>query len=131
MAPDGAIKVSVRALVEGTNQTYTVAEQFDFQKPSIVLTPSSKHVKIGHSLKLKIQIENPLKVPLMNGKIRLEMARNMRPVNVNCGTVKPKHKMSATVTIKAKKAGERQFVATFNSKELMDIQGECTVTVHH
>lgn len=130
MSPDGAVKVSVRAVVEGTDQVYTVSEQFDFKKPTILLTPSSRQVKMGQSIKLKIQVENPLKVPLRNGRIRLEVARNMKPVNVNCGVVKPKHKLSATVTVQARRPGLRQFVATFNSQELMDIQGECTVTVY-
>ena len=80
-------------------------------------------------LKFLSQIENPLAIPLKGGKIRLEVALNMKPVNINCGTVKPKHKMSATVTVTAKRTGNRHFVATFTADELMDIHGESKVMV--
>ena len=127
--PDGAIKVAVRAEVQGTGQIYTVSEQFDFNKPKITLTPNKTTVRKGQAIKLKIQLENPLKIPLKNARIRLEAARNLRPVNINCGQVKPKHKISATVSVPTRKVGKRQFVATFDSDDLKDIQGECTVTI--
>merc|ERR1712224_687950 len=105
-------------MVEESNQVYTETDQFDFKKPNIILTPDRTSVKTGNSIKLKIQLENPLKIPLKNARIRLEAARNLRPVNINCGNIRPRHKISATVSIPTRRAGQRQFVATFDSKEL-------------
>lgn len=53
----------------------------------------SKNPLLGNPIKMKIGLCNPLAIPLKNAKIRIEAAKNLKPVTINCGTVKPKHKV--------------------------------------
>ena len=129
MAPDGSLKLSVKAEVVESGQVYTVTEQFSFTKPKILLTPNKTLFKKGDALKLKIQLTNPLHIPLTEARIRLEVARNLKPININCGIIKPRNKMSATISVKTKRSGKRMLVATFDSKELKDIHGECMIEI--
>lgn len=126
---ENSLKISIKAEVVGTGQLFTETQQFDFARPCIVLTPNKTTIKKGNPIKMKIGLCNPLAIPLKNAKIRIEAAKNLKPVTINCGTVKPKHKVSATVSIPTKVGGKRQFVATFDSTELKNIQGECVVNI--
>lgn len=55
--------------VDGSSQLFTVTEQYSFNKPAVTLTPSQSRVRKGEVVKLRIQVQNPLAVPLRGGAV--------------------------------------------------------------
>jgi len=87
-------------------------------------------VKIDEDVEVTFSFTNPLPVPLTNGQFHLEATR-MTPKSlvVDCKGpvgIKEEAKMSATFT--ATRKGKHHIVVSFQSDELTDVHGECTVS---
>lgn len=127
-----SLSVEVVAKVKGTGQKFKQIEKLDFPQPSIKLACGRDTVRLGDAVVLNLTVPNPRLVPLRNTNIVIESAEHLGlPYAVEIGEIKPKHKVSATVTIPTKSTGRRQcFVASCICTEArVKLRGICFVNV--
>ena len=128
---DKTLIIDIKAEVKQTGQKFKHSENISFAQPSIIVSCEDTSVDIGYPVKLKLVILNPRAVPLTNSTITLQSYEHLAlPFTINCGTVKPKHKVLAHFAIPTKCPGlGHVFVATFDCTELKGVKGECSVDV--
>lgn len=126
----GSIKLYVKGDVEETGQSFATQDVVELTKPTLNVTASATQVKIDEDVEVTFSFTNPLPVPLTKGQFHLEATR-MKPKSlvVDCKGpvgVKEEAKMSATFT--ATRKGKHHIAVSFQSNELTDVHGECTVS---
>ncbi|CAG9856791.1 unnamed protein product [Phyllotreta striolata] len=120
------MKIFAIATVADTKQTWVAEDDFQVIKPSIdIKVPrnivAKKPVAIG------LRFVNPLKTTLTNCKFHVSGAALLRNQIIAHPNVKPGAVVSVETKVVPKYVGELKLVATFHSKELMDISGTAKV----
>ncbi|GLH05666.1 Annulin [Gryllus bimaculatus] len=124
------MKICAIATVVDTRYTWADEDDFLVIKPPItVKLPDT--LKVNEAAVAKLSFKNPLKKTLTKCKIRLEapgLIRTARPV-VQYRDVKPLEDVTLEYEVTPIKEGNLKLIATFYSKELVDISGSATVDV--
>jgi len=117
------IKMYVVCRVQETGQTFTEEDDFEVEKPKLEIKVPAE-TKVREKCQATFTFKNPLDVPLTGLELSVDGAGLMRPRNIAIdGEIKPNGQFSHTITFLPRIHGDRKIIASFNSKELFDING--------
>ncbi|XP_050511341.1 hemocyte protein-glutamine gamma-glutamyltransferase [Diabrotica virgifera virgifera] len=122
------MKIYAIASVSETNQTWADEDDFQVVRPNI-------DIKVPHTIVNKkpttvgLKFVNPLKKALTNGKFHISGASLLKNQVIGVPDVKPGTVIRIETSIVPKYEGEQKLVATFTSRELLDITGTAKVEV--
>ncbi|XP_017784888.1 PREDICTED: hemocyte protein-glutamine gamma-glutamyltransferase-like [Nicrophorus vespilloides] len=122
------LKLYAVATVEETRQTWADEDDFQVTKPNIDIEIPAE-IPIGKATKITLKFRNPLKKILTRCKFNLAGPTLLRNQILPYQDVKPGAMVKVTTHIVPKMTGEQKIVATFSSKELLDITGSAKVEV--
>lgn len=124
------MKISAMAIVMETKQSWAEEDDFQIIKPNI-------NIKFNEDLILNqpataiLSFTNPLDRGLTGCEFRLSSSGiEGRTLKLQASDAAPKEPISVEIPILPKKSGSINFVATFKSAELKDINGAATVEVY-
>jgi len=126
----GSIKLYVKGKVTETGQSFAMQKDVELTKPVLKVTASASQLKIGEDVQVTASFTNPLPIPLTKGQFHLEATR-MKPKTlvIKCkGPVGVKEQATMDATFTAARKGTHHVVVSFQSSELTDIHGQCTVS---
>ncbi|KAJ7377341.1 hypothetical protein OS493_029700 [Desmophyllum pertusum] len=127
---DATVKLYVKGKVEETGQSFATQDVVELTKPKLKVTASSTQVKIDEDVEVTVSFTNPLSTPLIKGQFHLEATR-MKPKSlvVDCKSpVDAKEEAKITATFTAARKGKHHVAISFQSNELTDVHGECTIS---
>ncbi|KAK5640144.1 hypothetical protein RI129_010955 [Pyrocoelia pectoralis] len=124
------MKIYAIATVDETKETWAEEDDFQVIKPTIQIQLPSKTIPIKKSVPVKLSFTNPLKKRLTNCKFQLAGPSLMKNQELPHRDVGPGGLLQVETEIVPKVAGEQTVVATFTSRELMDITGSLKVDVY-
>ncbi|KAK3851990.1 hypothetical protein Pcinc_041401 [Petrolisthes cinctipes] len=123
------MKIYAICRVEETGQTWTDEDDFQVDKPKLNIEVKGE-LRVKQQGEAKLSFKNPLDIPLTECHLSVDGAGLMRPRALNLDSeVPPKGHFSHTIKFLPRIHGERKIIATFNAKELFDVNGSKTVTV--
>lgn len=112
------LDVSIWATVQETNQHFTAKENFRLRKPHLTIK-APKEAVVNRELAVDISFTNPLNKTLTNCAIDIDgLAAS---VSIPQRNVPPKSTFHCTIHVTPKKAGHKELVIIFNSRQLEDI----------
>ncbi|XP_044172824.1 protein-glutamine gamma-glutamyltransferase K-like isoform X1 [Acropora millepora] len=126
-----SIKFYVKGKVTETNQSFSKQKDVEVEKPELQVTASVSQLSVGEDVTVAATFTNPLSIPLTSGQFHLEATRMkpktmvvdlMGPAGANEEVTMDAVKFTSTMT------GTHHVAISFQSNELTDIHGECTVT---
>lgn len=123
-----AFKINVLAKVAETNQIHADNDDFRLRRPDLELK-APETVKVGQEFECLVKFTNSMPINLTDVEWMVEGAGIQRPKRYKEKELGPYDTAELKVTLKAKRAGERQVLASLTSKELMDVTGSCDVSV--
>ncbi|EFA00611.1 hemocyte protein-glutamine gamma-glutamyltransferase [Tribolium castaneum] len=122
------LKLYAIASVQETRQTWTDEDDFEVLKPKIDIRIPPE-IPIGKPTPVTLRFVNPLKKILTNCRFNLSGPTLIRNQVIRYSDVKPGGLVKINADITPKIAGEQILVATFSSKQLIDIRGSAKVEV--
>ncbi|XP_074644522.1 hemocyte protein-glutamine gamma-glutamyltransferase-like [Tubulanus polymorphus] len=128
LVDQAAIKISCMATVEETKQVFTEQDDFRLSKPDLKIS-ALEEVKVGSKLTCEISFANPLNTRLTKNFFFIEGPGLQRSRKITIGDVLPHSEAHLTVDLYPRRTGFRQLIASFNSKELTAVTGQCHVNV--
>jgi transglutaminase 1 len=124
----GMIKVYALASVQETKQTWSEEDDFQLEKPKLDVqirgTP-----QVGQDCFVTFSFLNPLSVNLTECEFTFEGPGLVRPQTIKYRDVKMGEMVSHVQKFTPRQSGERKLVATFSSRELIDVLGSRPVHV--
>ncbi|CAF4877423.1 unnamed protein product [Pieris macdunnoughi] len=124
------MKISAMAIVDETKQSWADDDDFQILKPSINIK-FNEDLIINQPTTIVLSFVNPLDRPLTGGEFRLTSSGIAgRTFRVNAADVQPKETLTTELPVQPNKLGKINFVATFKSTELKDINGAATAEVY-
>ncbi|KAK2155751.1 hypothetical protein LSH36_232g01006 [Paralvinella palmiformis] len=122
------IRMEAAAHVEQTDQHHCESDDFRLLKPDLDVKAPAQ-VKIGTEYQVEVTLKNPLPKKLTKCEFQLEGASLQRPVKLKHDVIPPNGVAKVTTKLKAMRVGEREIIASFDSKELSDVDGSAKLTV--
>lgn len=122
------MKIYAIATVTETRQTWADEDDFEVLKPHIQIRMPPE-IPLNKATTLTLRFVNPLKKILTNCKFNISGSSLIRNQTVPYQDVKPGAVVKINVDIVPKHDGEQKLVATFTSKELLDIRGSAKFDV--
>ncbi|XP_045502285.1 hemocyte protein-glutamine gamma-glutamyltransferase-like [Colias croceus] len=123
------VKISAMAIVDDTKQSWADDDDFQVLKPNINIK-FNEDLILGSPCTLELSFPNPLERALTGGEFRLSSSGVApRTVRLPVGDADGKGLVTATLQVQPTKLGKINFVATFKSNELKDINGAASVEV--
>jgi len=124
------IKISVSGFVQETGQSFIDEFDFRFNKPWIKIEIPGE-MKVGEKCEANFTFTNPLDMPLTDCFFTMEVSGSVRPRTMRVEKeVRPGEVFSHSQSMVPRTSGERRMVATFTSRQLVDIVGQKPVMVH-
>merc|ERR1719341_1830503 len=122
------IKLMALCHVEETSQSWAGEDTFQVIKPRIdIEIPET--ATVGKSIIVKLSFTNPLETELRRCSLVVDGPGLTRPKTIPIRDVEAKGEMSYELKVYPKRGGRRHIIATFNSKQLVDLTGSSTVDV--
>ncbi|CAG0922034.1 unnamed protein product [Notodromas monacha] len=125
----GNIKIYALATVEETKQTWSAEDDFIIEKPILNIQIRDAVVEVGKPLTVAFSFKNPLNATLTDCRFMFEGPGLQRPRRVSIKDITPRENVVHTEKFTPKREGKRKIVATFASKQLIDITGSTSVMV--
>ncbi|RZC42409.1 hemocyte protein-glutamine gamma-glutamyltransferase [Asbolus verrucosus] len=122
------MKLYAIASVNETRQTWADEDDFQVLKPKIDIRIPTE-IPLGRPTTITLRFVNPLKKILTNCKFNISGPTLLRNQIVRYNNVKPGALVKINTDVIPKIPGEQKLVATFSSKELLDIIGSAKVEV--
>ncbi|XP_038210952.1 hemocyte protein-glutamine gamma-glutamyltransferase-like [Zerene cesonia] len=123
------IKISAMAIVDDTKQSWADDDDFQVLKPNIDIK-FNEDLILGTPSTVELSFRNPLDRALSGGEFRLSSGGAApRSVRVPSAPAAAGGLVAATLPVQPTKLGKINFVATFKSNELKDINGAASVEV--
>jgi transglutaminase 1 len=124
----GMVKIYALASVQETKQSWSEEDDFQLEKPKLDVqirgTP-----QVGQDCFVTFSFLNPLSVNLTECEFTFEGQGLVRPQTIKYRDVKMGEMVSHVQKFTPRQSGERKLVATFNSRELIDVIGSRPVHV--
>ncbi|XP_021352800.1 uncharacterized protein LOC110449942 [Mizuhopecten yessoensis] len=114
--------------VKETNQSASLDDDFRLIKPDLELEAPAE-VKVGEAFKVKVTFKNPLPILLTICSLEFDGPGLQKPKNIKQSSVEAKKTFTYEMEMTAAKPGIRTLVASFDSKEIVDINGSCEIVV--
>lgn len=135
----GMIKIYALASVAETKQTWSEEDDFQLEKPKLdvqvcrTMNSIQKNVRgaaqVGQDCFVTFSFLNPLSVNLTECEFTFEGPGLVRPQTIKYRDVKMGEMVSHVQKFTPRQSGERKLVATFSSRELIDVIGSRPVLV--
>jgi len=135
----GMIKIYALASVAETKQTWSEEDDFQLEKPKLdvqvcrTMNSIQKNVRgaaqVGQDCFVTFSFLNPLSVNLTECEFTFEGPGLVRPQTIKYRDVKMGEMVSHVQKFIPRQSGERKLVATFSSRELIDVIGSRPVLV--
>ncbi|KAM3960323.1 hemocyte protein-glutamine gamma-glutamyltransferase [Aphomia sociella] len=123
------MKISAMVIVEETKQSWADDDDFQVLKPNINIK-FNEDLIIGQPATAVLSLMNPLDVTLTGCEFRVTSSGIAgRTLRLNAEDVAPHGLLTAELPVQPNKLGKINFVATFKSAELKDINGAASVDV--
>jgi len=123
------MKIYAICRVEQTKQTWSDEDDFQVEKPKLAIKILNEPT-VRSMCEAELSFVNPLDVPLTECRLSVDGAGLMRPRAINLrGDVAPGETFTYSMRFLPRVHGERQIIASFNSKELFDINGNKKIEV--
>ncbi|XP_017784889.1 PREDICTED: hemocyte protein-glutamine gamma-glutamyltransferase-like [Nicrophorus vespilloides] len=122
------LKLYAVATIVETGQVWADEDDFQVQKPKININLPDG-VQINAATKITMSFRNPLQQVLTKCKFNLSGPTLLRNQILHYRNVKPGVMVKIAINIIPLVPGEQKIVATFSSKELLDITGSAKVKV--
>ncbi|KAK7066356.1 hypothetical protein SK128_022864 [Halocaridina rubra] len=122
------IRILALCSVKETNYIWVGEDKFQVLKPNIkleVILPP----KVGRISVVGVSFTNPLPVALTNCSLMVDAPGIMRPKTIQLDNVDPKAEMLYELKMYPWKKTTSTVVATFNSKELIDLTGSTALDI--
>jgi transglutaminase 1 len=126
---DGKIKIYAHTMVAETQQHWAATDFAEMDKPDLIMKSLSPSIAVGQPFVIEIGFRNPLKEDLTGCKLTLEGAGIERTKTIQIRDVKAGESMSEVVALRPRRAGLREVVATFSSKQIVGINGSVDISV--
>lgn len=122
------MKLYAIASVEETRQTWADEDDFQVLKPSIDVKIEGELV-VGKASIITLSFKNPLKKVLTHSKFQYAGPGLSKNKTIEYRDVAPEENIYVEHELVPQKAGPQKIVATFTSKQLVDITGSISVDV--
>lgn len=122
----GMVKLVALCNVKETSYSWADEDHFEFLKPRIKVEVLSKAIW-NKPLRLRFSFTNPLNLSLTDCLLTVDGPGLVRPNKIPIDKVGPKAEMVKEVDVRPTKEGDTTMVATFNSKELINLSGSSSV----
>ncbi|XP_071448771.1 hemocyte protein-glutamine gamma-glutamyltransferase-like [Hetaerina americana] len=123
------LKMNAIAHVTQTKQSWSEEDDFCLRKPRFNVQVTGTP-RVGVECTVVLSFQNPLTdTPLTNCTLSVEGPGLQRPRISRQRDVKPGELVTFTERFFPRKSGQRKIVATFDSKQLTEINGSTTITV--
>ncbi|CAH0764573.1 unnamed protein product [Diatraea saccharalis] len=123
------MKISAMAIVDETKQSWADDDDFQILKPNITIK-FNEDLIIGQPTTAVLSFPNPLERALSGCEFRLTSSGIAgRTLRFQVADVPPRGVVTAQLPVQPNKIGKINFVATFKSVELKDINGAASVEV--
>lgn len=123
------IKMSCMVQVKETNQFHCDSDDFRLLKPELTLKAPAE-VKVGEEYEVEVSFTNPLPRSLTKCEFEIEGAGVIKTQKFKHNTIGPHAEGKVVAKVTARKAGQREIVASFDSKELADVCGSTLIKVN-
>lgn len=124
----GMIKIYAMASVQETKQSWSEEEDLQLEKPKLDVQIRG-NPQVGQDCYVTFSFMNPLPVNLSECEFTYEGAGLIRPQTVKFRDVKMGEMVTHTQKFVPRYSGERKMVATFSSRELVDVVGSRPIHV--
>ncbi|XP_069102902.1 LOW QUALITY PROTEIN: hemocyte protein-glutamine gamma-glutamyltransferase-like [Argopecten irradians] len=114
--------------VKETNQTASEDDDFRLIKPDLDLQAPAE-IREGETFKVKLTFKNPLPISLTLCSLEIEGPGLLKPKTFKLDSVGAKDTFMHEIDMTASKLGTRTIVASFDSKEIVDVNGSCEMEV--
>jgi len=122
------IKITVSGFVQETGQSFADEFDFRFNKPWINI--QTQEMKVGEKSEATFSFTNPLNMPLTDCFFTMEVSGSVRPRTIRIDReVRPRELFTYTQAFIPRSGGERRMMATFASRQLVDVLGQRPVVV--
>merc|ERR1739838_1150540 len=122
------IKITVSGFVQETGQSFADEFDFRFNKPWINI--QTQEMKVGEKSEATFSFTNPLDMPLTDCFFTMEVSGSVRPRTIRIDReVRPREVFTYTQAFIPRSGGDRRMMATFASRQLVDVLGQRPVVV--
>merc|ERR1719154_515358 len=122
------IKITVSGFVKETGQSF--ADEFDFRFNKPWMNIEAHEMKVGEKSEATFSFTNPLDVPLTDCFFTMEVSGSVRPRTIRIDReVRPREVFTYTQAFVPRSGGKRRLLATFASRQLVDVLGQRPVVV--
>lgn len=126
--PEASLELCAAFTVQHTKQHFVARKAFTLEKPPLQISvPDS--VKSGVDEEGTVTFTNPLNITLTNASVHVEGSAVMATVHEFPKPIKAQEKVSCVFTVRGRRSGTRQVMATFSSDQLCGVDGACSVEV--
>ncbi|CAG2185515.1 TGM1 [Mytilus edulis] len=122
------MKMSCMCRVLETKHTCVHQDTFRLLKPDITIKAPATG-KIRQLIKAKVSFKNPLPCTLTHCTLAVEGPGLQEPNVLKQSIVASKQTFMTTIKFRPRKAGLKELVVVFNSKELSMVEGYCEITI--
>ncbi|XP_064598835.1 hemocyte protein-glutamine gamma-glutamyltransferase-like [Liolophura sinensis] len=121
-------RISCQANVDETDQVYTEVDTFRLVKPTLDIKVPSE-VKLGQSVEVEVSFLNSLPQTLTDCVLTVEGPGLQKPTDFQLQNLPPNGTLRARVRLTPFRAGERQLLVSFNSRQMKSVDGFATLVV--
>ncbi|XP_069699505.1 hemocyte protein-glutamine gamma-glutamyltransferase-like [Periplaneta americana] len=122
------MKIYAIATVVETNETWGEEDDFQVLKPNLDIKVIGNPV-VNKPISVKFSFKNPLKTTLTNCKFHYAGPGLVRNTAISYRDVLPEEEVKLESSLTPQRSGKQKLVATFSSKELVDITGSANIEV--
>ncbi|XP_045105578.1 hemocyte protein-glutamine gamma-glutamyltransferase-like [Portunus trituberculatus] len=122
------VKMVAHCRVVETSYAWMGDDCFEITKPSVLVKALHKAV-VEQPLKIEFSFMNPLPETMTDCVLEVDGPGLSRPKTIPISDVAAKGEMKWTYTMVPHKVGEFVLIATFNSKQLVNLSGSSSITV--
>ncbi|KAK0181356.1 hypothetical protein PV327_003648 [Microctonus hyperodae] len=122
------MKLNAIATVQETNQTWADEDDFQVIKPTITVEIVGDPV-VGKPVKITLSFKNPLKITLTNCVFNYAGPGLSKNKMLKFRDVAPLESVRVEHELVPQRSGAQKIIATFTSKELVDVTGSAAVDV--
>ncbi|XP_044729882.1 hemocyte protein-glutamine gamma-glutamyltransferase-like [Chrysoperla carnea] len=123
------MKLYAIATVKDTNQTWADEDDFQVLKPNIDIKILDEEITVGKKSEVELSFTNPLKKTLTNCKFHIAGSGLIKNQRIPFRNIRAKEHVKAKTFFIPKSSGDHKLIATFISKELVDMTGAAKIEV--
>jgi len=122
------VKITAVVRVHETNQFWSEEDDFTLTKPTLKVEAVGT-LQAGRMGRIRLSFINPLEVSLTRCRISLESPGAFHPIIEQVSDVRGRRSFEHEVLVNPRRAGVSTVVATFTSREMIDVHGSVKLDI--